>query len=313
MALLGGSLVRVPIDGGRCLWVADDVLSSSGAEIHDAGFIVDPDWAYGECPQTPTFPSGTLASVVTITGTEDPALLVQIDPGFVFGGETRVPYRLFRRDPSAVFGAVELGGGVGTWDASAQKIVVAGPSSLAWQPGEDLGDASLVVGGVPYIWGCHGGPPLIIPCDLGRLDADGALELLARGGAWVSSTDTAQALTMFDSGPWISSVISTPDGSSTSFLHVYASSFGSTLETHTSAAVAGPWSSGPTLAACDLSGAGPKAFCAGPVVHTELADPTRPHELVISYQVGTTARRPAPVLGTLADADGSRLVWVSRP
>jgi hypothetical protein len=311
VAVLGGSLARVPVDGGRCLWVADAVLSSSGAEIHNAGFFADPSLPFGTCPTTPTFPSGTLSSVVTIEGSDDPSLLVQIDGGFVFGGETRVLYRLFRTDPSAVFGVDLLGGGVGVWDAGLEQIVVPGPSSLVWGTSNDMGDASLVVGGVPFIWGCHGpGHFLTLACDVGHMDAGGAIDLLTSGGAWVPLSEASMAETVFDAGPWISSVLPSPAGG---FAHVYAASFGGSLETHTSTAVLGPWTSGPTLAACDLPTSDTHAFCAGPVVHTELMDPTRPSELVVSYQVGTTASVPTPPAGTLADAYGSRLVWVSLP
>ncbi len=77
------------------------------------------------------------------------------------------------------------------------------------------------------------------------------------------------------------------------------------LSTHTASSITGPWSEGRDLGACDLAVGDPKSFCAGPVVHEELADPTRAGELPITYGVGNS-------MGTaVADmnAYATRLVW----
>jgi hypothetical protein len=258
---------------------------------------------------TSTFAGGDITPVVEIDPGSDPTLLVQIDGGFVYDGEIKVLYRLFRTDAQAAYGVTLLGGGFGRWDAAKQRIVVPGAASLQWDPSIDPGDASLVVDGTPYVWGCHAPIDFLAsPCAIGRLDG-GELELYTKGDAWVAGADVAETSTMFESGPWISSVVAAPGAA---LLHVYASGFGTTLETHSAARVVGPWSSGPTLAQCDLPSKDPHAFCAGPVVHTELMDPTRPGELVVSYGVGSTASQPTEP-GTLSTSYWTRLVWATLP
>jgi hypothetical protein len=307
---LGGSLVRVPVDGGRCLWVAETVVTSTGESVRNVGFE-QASAPFGSCPTHATFLGGAPVPAVTIEGgDEGSSILAQIDGGYRLGGRTYVLYRLFQVDASAIFGVSELGSGLGSWDEATQQIVVPGPSSLRWAPTLDLGDASLVVGGVPYVFGCHGPAHFLTnDCNLARLGPSGAAELFAGSGDWVASGEVGEAATVFDSGPWISSVVpSVPGG----FVHVYAVGFGSTLETHEAPSVTGPWSAGPTLAACDLAPGDSHGFCAGPVVHSELADPTRPGERVVSYGVGSTANQTA-LAAASPEAYWTRLVWVTSP
>lgn len=79
----------------------------------------------------------------------------------------------------------------------------------------------------------------------------------------------------------------------------------SRLDTNTASIVTGPWSKGPTLAACDLLPSDPKSYCAGPVVHPELADPLRPSERIVSYSVGSTGPKTKSAKDYWA-----RLVWI---
>jgi hypothetical protein len=306
---LGGSLARVPIDAGRCLWVAETATNEAGDSFRNVGLLPPAELELGACPLTSTFGGGEITPVVEIEGDDDDGLLVQIDSGFVDSGETRVLYRLFRTDPQSAYGVSLLGGGFGRWDATKQRIVVPSTTGLQWDPSIDPGDASLVLDGTPYIWGCHAPIDFLSsPCALGRLE-DGQLELYTKGDAWTAGADVEETSTMFESGPWISSVVTTP---AATLLHVYASGFGTTLQTHTATHVTGPWSPGATLATCDLPSIDPHAFCAGPVVHTELMDPTRPGELVVSHGVGSTASVPADT-GTLATTYWTRLVWATLP
>jgi hypothetical protein len=302
--------VRVPVDGGRCLWVAETVLTKMGSSLRNVGFELDRTEPFGSCPERASFLGGAPASAVTIEGSDDPSLLVQVDGGYRVGGETHVLYRIFRTDSSAVFGVTELGSGLGLWDSSTQRIVVPGPASLSWSDDLDLGDAYRVVDGVTYVWGCHGpGGFLTSSCKLARLDDAGVAELFAGSGEWVRGDDLAHARTVFDSGPWISSIEPSPSGG---FVHVYAVGFGSTLETHDAPAVTGPWTSGATLASCDLPKTDAHAFCAGPVVHDELGDPTRAREWVVSYGVGTTATNQDALMAAHPEEYWTKLVWVSQ-
>jgi hypothetical protein len=305
---LGGSFARVPIDGERCLWVAETLLTTTGSAIRNVGFVADLSEPLGSCPLHASFLGGSPASAVTIAGSDDPSIVVQVDGGYRIDGLTRVLYRLFQLDSSETFGVKELGSGLGTWDASSQQIVVPGPAALDWQTNIDLGDATLVAGGVPYVWGCHGPTHFLTDsCDLARLDPAGTAELFAGSGGWVLDTEAAKAVSVFDSGPWISSVAPSESGG---FVHVYAVGFGGTLETHTAPAVTGPWTSGATLATCVLPGGDSHAFCAGPVVHEELEDPTSPGRMVVSYGVGTTALDQDALLAAHPEEYWTRLVRV---
>ncbi|HSQ66540.1 MAG TPA: hypothetical protein VLM85_25140 [Polyangiaceae bacterium] len=286
VASLGGSLVRVPTGDGRCLWIAEDVSFTDGTSARNLAFTVDPAAPFATCPKTSATPP---APAVTLAGGDDPSILVQIDGGYRLGGETHVVYRLFRLDASSAFGVVDVGGGVAHWDAGLQRIVVPPPASLAWGTDLDLGDAMLVEGDHALVWGCPGPPSFLTEsCVLARLDANDSLSLVP-GSA-------------FDSGPWISSVVRTPAGGA---LHVYAVGFGTDLQTHEAAAPEGPWSAGAGLGRCALPAADAKAFCAGPVVHEELCDPTRPGEWAVTYGVGSTGTRTGN-----PDDYWSRLTWV---
>ncbi len=286
LASLEGTLARVPTDDGRCLWIGEDVSWSDGSSARNVAFETDPEASFGACPSR----SGVApAPVVTIEGAADPSLLVQIDGGYRLGGKTHVVYRLFRRDPKAGFGVDELGGGVARWDAAKQRVVVPAPGTYPWSLALDLGDAMVVQGDSAFVFGCGGKPQFLTEaCDLARLDASDNVSVVAEN--------------VFDSGPWVSSVVTRAGGG---FEHVFAVGFGTDLETHTAAHLAGPWTAGAALGACELPKADAAAFCAAPVVHEEIADPTRPGELPITYGVGSTGTRTG-----VPDDYWTRLVWV---
>ncbi len=244
---------------------------------------------FGSCPTRATFLDDRPSEVVTIASGE-PSLHARITGGYRLGGATRVTYRLFRDDPGSPFGVAELGTGIAT--VAAGHIVVEAKPRFA--PDLDLGDASIVIGDRAFVWGCPGPPDFLTErCVVGRIDASDAMELFA-GSNWVASVRGSDGKTVFDAGPWISSVTRSGD----TLRHVFAVGFGSDLQVHTANAPEGPWSSATTIARCSLPAHDDKSFCAGPVVHEELSDPTRPGELVVTYGVGTTRsgeRAPADV------------------
>jgi hypothetical protein len=296
------NLVRVPTDDGRCLWIAESATLADGTQVRNLALEPDRTAPFGTCPDQSLTPP---APAVTVEGGADPSLLVQIDGGYRLAGATRVLYRLFKVDASAAFGVTELGGGLATWDGAARQIVIPSPSSpFPWGLDLDLGDASLDAGDGAHqlVLGCaRPGFFLEQGCELARLDAGGAVELLGLDGAFHPTVDATQGAVLFGSGTWQSSLVRDSGG----LRHVYIADFGSSLESHVASAIAGPWSDGPRLAACHLPGADAKAFCAGPIVHPELADPTRPGELAVSYSIGTTG----PGTGTPRDYF-TRLVWL---
>jgi len=301
---LGGTLARVPTDDGRCLWIAEDVSLASGGSLRNVAFEVDPTAPFGTCPSRAVFAGGAARSVVSLEG-NDPSVVVQVTGGYRWNGESRVTYRLFRSDPGAPFGLTELGTGLARWDRSSQRIIVPSPASLRFSTELDLGDASLVSGDYAYVWGCPG-PPMFLTerCVVARLDASDRMELFVGGGRWIASTRGSDAVTVFDAGPWVSSVVALPAGMG--LAHVFAVGFGSDLQAHRASAPEGPWSAATPIARCDLPAADTHSYCAGPVVHRDLADPTRPGEFPVTYGVGST--EPPP--GAAPDSYWTRLQWV---
>ena len=296
------SMPRVPTDDGRCLWIADSATLSDGTMARNVAFQPDTTAPFGTCPMTSlTAPT----PIVTVESGDDPSVLVQIDGGYRLGGKTHVLYRIFHADPTALFGAVEVGGGVGAWDQATQKIVIPSATTFPWGLDLDLGDSSLLAGdgSHAYVWGCaRPGAFLERGCELARLDAGDHVELFSTGGSWIPTTDASQGAVFFGDGAWMGSVVSQGSG----WRHVFAVSFGSTLQTDSATQVTGAWSTGPSLAQCDLPLADdPNSFCAGPIVDSELSDPTRPSELPITYGVGSTVASPP---GTAEDY-WPRLVW----
>ena len=296
------SITRVPTEDGRCLWIAEDVKFRDGTEHRNVAFEPDLSAPSGTCPTTTRSPP---TPIVVMEGGEDPSVLVQLDGGYRLAGKTHVLYRLFQIDPTSAFGVRELGSGVARWDPVAGRIVVpSAQTPFPWGKDLDLGTAMLVTSADPVhalVWGCskeHAN--FVDACVLARLDGKDDVEILSQGGQWIAGTDPAGAAPQFTSGPWISTVLS----SASTFEHVYIAGFGGTLETHTASSAIGPWSDGLSLGGCLLPAGDPMAFCAGPVAHPELADPTRTGELVVSYSIGTTGSQT----GNLADY-WPRLVW----
>lgn len=297
---LQGALVRVPTDDGRCLWIAEQIVTSQGDTVRNVAFEVDKSAPYGSCPSASTAVDG-LNSIVALEG-GDPSALVQIAAPYRFAEQTGVVYRLFKPDPHAIFGVIDSGGGIGVWDPVAQKIVVHGADQITIPPNVDLANAALVYLGV-YLYGCPRENGLSPGCIVAREDISGNLTYFS-SGEWVA--DPSAASTVFHDGPWISSVVG--PGYDGSFLHLYAEGFASSLSTDLAPTPEGPWQPGPTLANCILPN-DPMAFCAGPVIHEEISDPTRRGELAVTYDVGTTSPQ-----GPATPQDHwPKLVWIQAP
>jgi hypothetical protein len=295
------SIVRLPV-GDRCLWVAESVKLADGTDTRNMAFEPDLSLPFGTCPTKSLSPP---APIVTIEGPEDPSLLVQLDGGYEIAGETRAIYRMFQTDVSSPFGLKLLGGGIAHYDEVTKRILVPAASTpFPWGQNLDLGNAVMPSpeGMFGYAWGCTGGDGFVSPCRLARIDAHDDIQLFESPSQWFATTNPVDATTFFSSGTWISTVFPTASG----FEHVYIEGFGTTLEGDTASDLTGTWTQRPTLASCDLPSADPHAFCAGPIAHPEIADPTHPGEMPISYSIGST--------GTAASGKGSywpRLVWLS--
>jgi hypothetical protein len=89
---------------------------------------------------------------------------------------------------------------------------------------------------------------------------------------------------------------------------VYDDPFGNAVLTQLVSTATASWTDGPALTPCDLPTDDLGIYCGGAVVHLELADPTVPNELVVSYSVGTTTSGPPTT--NVPDRYWPRLVWV---
>lgn len=309
LRFVGGSITRVPTPDGRCLWIADSVTPVDGPEIRNVAFLPDLTTPYGTCPTRAAVLGGVLRSAVFLEGSGGPGYLVEITGGWLEAGETVVSYRLFHFDPMGGFGVTEDGTGLGRWDAATQSIHVPGPEGIRWPPSIDLGDAVLPARSdrsYTYLWGCP--PPihdLVEDCVLARRDGGGVTEYFTPTG-WSSAS--SPLVRTFTAGPWQSSVTVGTRG----FTHVYAVGFGTDLEQHTATFPYGPWTDAPRIAHCDLPSGDSHAYCAGPVVHEELDDPTRSDDLAVTYGLGTTDM-PGERIATRPDDYWTRLVWVRAP
>jgi hypothetical protein len=301
---LSGSLTRVPTDDGRCLWIADQVQTDSET-VPNVAFVPDPTAPFGTCPEDAPLLNGTARSAVVMEGSTDPSIVVQITGAYRMQGRTRVLYRLFRLDLGAVFGMTELGTGLGRWDATSGQIVVGNLAALRFATDLDLGDDSIVIGDYAFVWGCPLPSYLSRQCLLGRLDEADAMQLFIGGGQWSAGASASAGAVVFDAGPWISSV--TTDAAHGGLLHIFAPDFGSELQVQSATAPEGPWTGPAPFATCNVPPGDAKAYCIGPVAHTELMDPTRSSEFVVSYSTATTAS-PAPLTH---DAYWPRLAWIS--
>jgi len=300
---LSGALTRVPTDDGRCLWIADEVWTDSEV-TRNVAFVPDLTAPFGTCPAVPQLFDSPVRSVVAMAGAADPSIVVQIMGAYRIAGGTRVLFRLFRLDQGAVFGVTELGTSIGRWDAGLGQIVVGDPSTLRFAPDLDLGDDSLVLGDYAFAWGCSRTTYLSRECLLGRLDAADTMQLFIGGGQWSAGASASAGVPVFSGGPWISSVsVDTAHGG---LIHIFAPEFGSELDAQFGSVPEGPWTAPTSLGPCDLPSGDTSEYCAGPVTHTELADPTRNSEVVVSYGVGTTAS-PAPLAN---DTYWTRIAWL---
>lgn len=281
--------VPVPMDG-RCAWVfpsADDGTSLSAT------------FAATRC--------SALELPMPVATRGDGFDYLALQGSFVDdGGAVRVLARGWAFDASAPFGVRGVGVGFGHVEGD---VIESAPAWL-FDDTLDLGDAAVVDGGFLYAYGCPGDPVfleencIVGRAPLDRIDEAAAWSILGTGGWGVG-----EHVRVFGSGPHRGAVVRDPRGG---FLHVYAIGFGSTIEATHADRPEGPWSPASTLVACELPADDPDAYCAGPGVHVELFDPTRPNELVISYAIGTTADDGPARREAAPDAYWPRVVRVRR-
>ncbi len=306
LAAVGGSLVRVPTPDGRCLWIAESVTTADGRTASNVAFEVPRDAPIGRCPRVAAPLGGDLHDVVSLLG-DDGTHLVQLTGGFTQAGGTWAVYRLFVYDAASGYGVRVVGTGLAAWNAATETFRLPPTTGAIWSPEVDLGDALYTDGDTMYVWGC---PPPIVDlverCLVARVGPAGGTVYWSTAGwtpAWLGER------TGFDAGPWISSVTRLDPG----YAAVSAIGFGADLRVSRTTALTSGWSAARNVAHCRLPSGDPDAFCAGPVVHDELRDPLRPHELPVTYGVGTTAPDGAARRAAHPRDYWSRLDYVAVP
>lgn len=290
-AVLAGVGVEIETDDGRCLWSAGYGETTAGERIsHAAGALPSP-LPFGACPTEGDWLGGDRPRSIADEGSLGEGAVVSLRSTVRVDGTTWVFFRQWIWDEDAVFGLRKVGSGVARWSDSVGAIDL-GPG-LVWRGDADFGDAAFVVDDAVLLLGCYGEPDfLTFHCRLARhLGAS-----LGDGTGWEYYRDgptdewtarLADAVPVVASGPERAVVaFHEPTGR---WLHVFAVGFGSDLEIRSAPTPEGPWSDAVVLAACDLPTGDPDAFCREPVLRPSLADPLRPTELVLTYNVDTLA------------------------
>lgn len=302
---LRGSLARVPTGDGRCLWIASEHVAADGTVTRNAAFESPSPQPFGRCPRALRRAAGLPGEAVRVEG-GDPRDLAQVTGGFWFAGAW-MTYRLFRADGGPHFGLTLVGSGLARWTSGGVELSRVPDARFASM---DLGDASLVWRDRAYVVGCPGPIAFLTErCVLARFDVDERGEVFVGGATpWAPLAEASRAATVFDAGPWVSSLL---EGAPGALHQVFTVGFGADLQARRASAPEGPWSSASSLQRCELPGDDPNAYCAGPVAHTELRDPTRPGEVWISYGVGTTAPDGAARARARPEAYATRLARVT--
>lgn len=274
---------------GRCMWIMNDARTHSGEWLSHPAALVPAHPAGGACEGgVQLLGDAEPYSVVDATEAGRDAL-VSLGDGFRWRDETWFYYRHWLPDSNGAFGVRLNGTRVARYDESNESVVF--ESGFLWGPELAYGDAALVVDGVPHVFGCHGEPQFLsYNCHLARLQGDDinsseSYEYFIGDGGW--GKDIRKEVPVFDSGPHRSAVRFHPGLDR--YIMLFAYGFGDTIHMRTATAPQGPWSEPAVVGPCDLPKDDPEAFCATPALHLELMADWRPDELVVSYDVGTTA------------------------
>jgi hypothetical protein len=294
-----GSLVPVPVEDGRCLWIAEEVITTEGGHVRNVAFDVDKTLPFGSCPRRAKLPIG-IQSIVT----EDhpsPTYDYRFTSAYRKDGKTEVFYRHVSKklvDPEIYVT------GRGAWDPASQRIRVPG-GGLGYLTG-DLGSAALVMGDYAYVWGCDQRDAITAGgCFVLRFRGED-FEYFTEAGTWAAaftSENPSRSIDLFESGPNGAGVVLL----GSDLLQV--STVKSVLAGNVARAPQGPWSKTPQLGVCDLVSDDSASICSGAAVHEELRDPTT-RDVVLTYAVRTSA----PV-GSLKDPQRywTRFVRVPAP
>jgi len=305
--------IPVETSDGRCLWVMQDEGVPSGPGGVYPAVYLSRDMPFGTCPQGGDFVGGDTPTSVMDVGELGEDALIALGDSIRYGGMSWLYYRQWVLDTREPFGARKLGTRIAVFDESTEHFRFL--DGFVWHDGGDFGDSALLVDGVPTIVGCFGQPvSFTFECYLtrynsGSIVAPESYEYYSGFETWTGDNRTLSPV--FAAGPHRSSVRF--HHGSGRYVLVYARGFGTSILYRTSTTLEGPWSTPEQLVMCDLPADDAGALCGYPMLHPELADPMRPNELVVSYDIATLGPDGSALIEEDPVAYWPRLVRVELP
>jgi hypothetical protein len=263
VASLAGNSHSLPAVEGGALWVVDQAVTSAGNAELPAAVVV----ANGAGTSCAGWSSTFEGAATTPSPLEGAGTIMPLDLIATSGGPA-LYYQVFARDPAAPLGLRALGVGIASSGDDGLFVLT---SDLLWTPDRPAyGGSGLRIGDTLFVWGCKTTSAFDADCYVAQVPPAQADVASAHtywsGDTWSSNVDDATPIT---SAGAVVSVRSDPTRSGR-LLMTYIPPLGDTLLVRSSLAPQGLWSAPVTLAACDLAGAGPGAFCAGGEQHPEL-------------------------------------------
>jgi hypothetical protein len=295
---LTGDLRSIGLPDGGALFVADQGALGDGG-VGPAAFVVS-QWPSSSCS---AWMGGPARAAFGASPLAPDGLLVPLD---LVATPTALAlyYALLVPDITQPLGLRAMGNGIAFQEAPGGPFVPT--AELLWSPDRpSFGTSVLVLATTAYVYGCRSDGPFSARCFVSRAPvadlASAAAYSYWDGQGWSQNVDDAAPVA--EAGTSVS-VRADPSGAPR-FLMTYVPPLGGTLVARGASAPEGPWSAPVTLAACDLTGTGAGAFCAGGQQHAELSSAGR---LVLTYD----ARTFAPDAGASA-AFWPRLVTLDVP
>jgi hypothetical protein len=285
VASLAGDTRSLPLTDGGALWIVDQAVAADGRSVLPATIAV----GAGASSSCAGWSASLAGPATTPSPLEDGGAITPLDLAATAAGPA-LYYEAFAPDPSAPLGLRALGIGIASRGSSGAFVLT---SDLLWTPDRPaFGGSALRMGSTVFVWGCKSMDAFDADCYVAQVDADRVAVASAytywAGDAWSTDVDDATPVT---SAGGVVSVRPDPTRPGR-LLMTYVPPLGDTLVVRSALAPQGPWSGPVVLASCDLTGAGPGAFCAGGEQHPELAVGGG---LVLSYDARTfTADAGAP-------------------
>jgi hypothetical protein len=305
--------ITLETGSGRCLWLVSGGGPPDGVDVPHLGAYVPDGLPFGACPEQGELIGGEAPRSIMDASELGPDALIGISDSIRHAGQTWIYYRHWVLDPSEPFFVRKLGTRLAVFDDASETIRLL--DGFIWTGDEDYGDSALVIDGVPHLFGCHGPPDFMAyHCYLtrlaaGPLESGSGYEYFAGDHDRLNDQDAEAAV--LTAGPHrFSARFHAPSGR---YVQVFIAGFGDRIEVRTAESVTGPWTAPRPLVSCELPADDIEAFCGYPMLHPELADPARPDELVITYDIASLAPDGAERMADDPVAYWPRLVRTAIP